>query len=855
MGEAARAEAAVACFHCGLDVPPGGRWRGDLLGERRDFCCGGCLAVAEAIAAGGLADYYRLRTALAATAAGNAATAAEDAATAAGNPARDDRYFDRGDLQETFVRRVGSHREVSLFIEGVRCPACLWLNERRLQAVPGVVEAVVPYAGETARVRWDPSRVSLGAILAAVRAIGYEARPIDARHREGLSEEAARRGAGRLVFAGAVGMMVMNLALAAYFLGGPDGAGRLPLWETFGRWASLAASALLLAYPGREFFAGARRDLRSRRAGMDVPIAIGLLAAWIGGAAATIAGTGPVYFDAIAMLVFFVLLARAFETRARLAAAAALDRFAVIRPARARRVDSGREVETAALDLAAGDAIRVFPGEVVAADAVVLEGTSSFDESIVTGEPAPRPRARGEALLAGSVNLDQPVLARVTRAGSDSTLGEVHRLLERGLASRPPSARMADRLAAGLVAAVLVIAAGTAAFWAFRDPARSLAAAVAVLIVTCPCALALATPLALAITAGRLLREGVLPARMAAIEGLAEADTAVFDKTGTLTRSALALESVSLVGGLTRAGALETAAALETGSPHPVARALRDAAGGERGVPARDVEYRPGAGIEGTVGESRWRLGSPEFALPGGPGSFDAGIAAERARGRVVACLTDGGGRAALFALAEELRPGAETLVAGLRRAGVRRTVLLSGDAAEPVGRIARMLGFDEWRAGMRPEDKLSWAGGRGHSERLLFVGDGLNDAPALAACGTSVSFEEAPALSRLTSDFVILGGGLDPLAAARRLARRCRRVLAQNVGWALAYNALFVPLAAAGRLPPWEAALGMSASSVVVVLNSMRLARGKPAPGRGARASGAREPAGSGRIRPTRAR
>ena len=816
MEGAARADApdtAAGCFHCGLAVPAGGRWRGEVLGRMCDFCCGGCLAIAEAIGGGGLADYYRLRTVSAPTA-------------GSGDAVDDDRFFDREDLQETFVRRVGPHREASLFIEGVRCPACLWLNERRLQAVPGVVEAVVPYAGTTARVRWDPSRVALGAILAAVREIGYEARPIDARHREGLSEEAARRDAASLVFAGVVGMMVMNLALAAYFMGVPDGAGRMPLWESFGRWAGLGASALLLAYPGREFFAGAWRDLRSRRAGMDVPIAIGLLAAWVGGAAATVAGRGPVYFDAIAMLVFFVLLARAFETRARLRAAAVLDRFAVIRPARARRVDAAGEVETAALDLAAGDVIRVFPGEVVAADAVLLEGTSAFDESVVTGEPAPRRRAPGDAVIAGSANLDQPVLARVTRAGSDSTLGEIHRLLERGLASRPASARMADRLAAGLVAVVLVLAAGAAAFWAFRDPSRSLAAAVAVLIVTCPCALALATPLALAVTAGRLLREGVLPARMAAVEELAAADTAVFDKTGTLTGPALVLESVSLAGGLGRAEALGIAAALEAGSSHPAGRALRASARAAPVVPC-GVERHPGMGVAGTLEGTRWRLGSPELAFPEGCGAFDSEIAAARARGRVVACLTDGASRFALFVLAEELRPGAETLVAQLRRAGIRRTVLLSGDAPEPVARIARALGFDEWRAGMRPADKLSWATGRRGSAPLLFVGDGLNDAPALAACGTSVSFEEAPALSRLTSDFVILGGSLAPLAAARRLARRCRRVLVQNVAWALAYNALFVPLAAAGLLPPWEAALGMSASSVVVVLNSLRLARG----------------------------
>ncbi len=806
--------APAACFHCGLPIPAEGRWRGTVLDEEREFCCGGCQAVALAISAGGLEEYYRLRTA--------------SALTATEQDGAGDRLLDREDLQESFVRRVGGHREASLYLDRVRCPACLWLIERSLSAEPGVVEASAGYAGQSARVVWDPSRTTLSKIRSAVRRVGYEARPFDPSHRSGIDAEAGRRGTARLVFAGVLGMMVMNLALAAYFLGGPDAAGRLPLWEQFGRWCALLASFVLLAYPGQDFFAGAWRDLRRGRAGMDTPIVLGLSAAWGGSAIATVRGSGPVYFDAIAMLVFFVLLARAFETRARLSSAAVLDRFAVVEPAAARRMDSeGRESEVAAVDLSPGDVVRVRAGEIVPADGTVLEGESSFDEAVLTGEPWPRPRGPGDPVVAGSCNRDQPVLFRVTRAGEASALGQIRRLLERGLASRPSFAELADRLAGRLVAVVLLLAAATAVFWALRDPGNALPAAVAVLLVTCPCALALATPVALSVAAGRLAGIGVLPARMAAIERLASADTAVFDKTGTLTRATPVLESVRTAGGLDPESARKIGAALEAASTHPIALALRAAPAVE--ASAKEVRADPeGQGFTGLVSGVRWWIGSPAYApAPAVAPELDAALASSRARSRLAAVLTDRAGRAALFTFGEELRDGAAMVLPELRRAGIRRAVLLSGDAPEAVERLGRSLGFDEALGAMTASAKLEWIRSRkGAGSRLLFIGDGFNDAPTLAAAGTSVSFAHSPQLSLLAADFVILGESLAPLAAARRIALLSRSLLVQNVVWALAYNFLAVPLAAIGLVPPWAAALGMSVSSIVVVANAMRLAR-----------------------------
>jgi Cu2+-exporting ATPase len=693
------------------------------------------------------------------------------------------------------------------------------LIEQHLRSQPGITEVTVAYASQTARVVWDPARAKLSAIRGAVRDIGYDAQPFDPAHRAHLEPEAARRGSARLVFAGAVGMMVMNLAIAAYVKGGPDAAGKLPLWETFARWCQLVGATVLLAYPGQDFFAGAWRDWKRRRVGMDVPIVLGLVVAWVGGAWATARGKGPVYFDAVAMLVFFVLLARAFETRARLRAAAVLDRFAVVRPATASRLDEdGLESTVSALELAPGDVVRVRPGEIVPADGILLEGESGFDEAVLTGEPWPRTRRTGDAILAGSCNRDQPVLLRVTNAGAASTLGEIRRLLERGLASRPPFAELADRLAGPLVAAVLAVSAATAVFWAVRNPSIALPATVAVLMVTCPCALALATPIALAVAAGRFASIGVLPARMAAIERLAIADTVAFDKTGTLTLPALVLEDVNGTG-VDRETALSVAAVLEAGSAHPIARAICTAAEQRphRPLPVGEGISHGSRGITGIVAGVRWWIGSPEFA----------GVAASRNDERIPVVLTDRDGRVAFFEFAEQLRPGAAGIVTDLRRERIRRAAILSGDARERVDRLAGSLEFDEARGEMAASDKLDWIRSREDAgARLLFVGDGLNDAPTLAAAGTSASFAEAPQLLLLSCDFVLMGNDLGALTLARRIARRSRRLLVQNVTWALAYNVVAVPLAAAGVVPPWAAALGMSASSLIVVANAMRLAR-----------------------------
>ena len=536
-----------------------------VTGKARAFCCHGCLAVARSIVDAGLEEYYEHRR--------------EKAVTADVVPeiVRKLGFYDHPTVQKSFVRNTKNTREASLLLENIRCAACLWLNERVLRGLDGVIDVDLDYASHHARVRWDPERIKLSEILESILNIGYVAHPYDATRREELNKIQEKRSIERLIFAGVIGMMVMNFAIAGYVMGLGDETGELSLWVRIGRWTSLFATTTLLAYPGQEFFIGAWRDLRNRRLGMDVPIVLGLSFAYLGSLHTTWSQSGEVYYDSIAMFVFLVLLARRIELRGRVRAADALDRVGKILPRLATRLDADGEHEVLVTDLVPGDHVRVRPGEIVPTDGRLIDGQSSFDESLLTGEPLPVARQPGDTLIGGTCNVDQAVIFQVEKDTGDSTVAEIHRLLMRGMREAPRYAVLAQRAAAWFVAVVLIIAAVTATTWLLIDPTLALPNTIAVLIVTCPCAFALATPVAAAIGVGRLADAGMLAVRSDAIEHLAQCDTFAFDKTGTLTLGELRVERLATFGDLDTAQAMALAAALEAQSEHPIGKALRHA--------------------------------------------------------------------------------------------------------------------------------------------------------------------------------------------------------------------------------------------------------------------------------------
>ncbi len=810
-----------ACFHCGLPVPdcpaPPSIY---VSGAERAFCCHGCQAVCKAIVGAGLEDYYRHRT---------------EAALSANRQTVPDflrhlDVYDRPEIQKDFVKTKDDWHEASLLLEGIRCAACLWLNERHLRRLPGVIDVGIDETLQRARVRWDPGRIKLSEILKAITEIGYIAHPYDVTRSQQLLQERKRRSAERIIFAGVVGMMVMNFSLATYFKGAADAQGQLPLWVIIGRWTSLMITASILAYSGQDFFVGAWRDLRNRRAGMDIPIVLGLTAAFAGSLYATIVTRGEVYFDSIAMFVFFLLLARRWEMRGRLLAADRLDRLAHAMPRTVRRLDEdGHCVEVPAGDLVADDQVRVLPGETLAVDGVLVTGSSSFDESLLTGEVSPVLRRPGDRVVAGAVNGEQPVVVRVTHGVQASTVSEIQRLAVQGLEQRPRYTALTEQAARWFVAAILVIASATALYWLWAEPARWLSSTIAVLIITCPCALALATPVALAVAAGRFVELGVLPLHMRALDGLAKSGVVAFDKTGTLTSGHLSIVSVLATADLDQSQCLCHAAALSVASEHPVARALRRAVP-KPGIVISDAGNVPGAGIHAVIAGEDWRLGSPAFAVGGGlpAPAVQATIEREQANGCTVSVLSSAQGVQAVISFTDLLRDGTEEMLLQLRALGVECLAILSGDTRTSVLRLGQQLKINDVQGEMSPLDKLQWISARQRAgQRVIMFGDGINDAPVLAAADASISFSDATDLANVSSDFLLLGNNISALADARQIARRTRRTITQNLLWAAAYNMLAVPLAAVGWIPPWGAAIGMSFSSLFVVLNSLRLQKG----------------------------
>lgn len=832
------------CFHCGLPLLAGTPAPHlDVLGESRAFCCHGCEAVCKAIVDAGLDDYYRHRE-------------SDSAADRQAVPEilQHLELYDRDDIQKDFVRSSDSDdwREASLLLEDIRCPACLWLNERHLRSLPGVIDVSLDDLTHRARVRWRPQQIQLSEILRAIADIGYIAHPYDSDRSDSLQQLREQRSVERLIFAGIGGMMTMNFSLATYLMPIELVNGQLPLWVSIGRWTSLLVSLLLLAYPGQEFFVSAWRDLKRAKIGMDLPIVLGLSAAFLGSLHATAFGHGEVYFDSIAMFVFLLLLARRWELKGKIQASNQLERISHSTPSTATRLDSnGEQQRVAAIDLQIGDRIQLLPGEALAVDGVLREGSSSFDEALLTGEATPVLRQVGDHVIAGSVNGDQPVVVEVRHAAQASAVSEIRRLVDQGLQQRPGYALLAERVASVFVVALLLLASATALFWLSADPGQWLPNTIAVLIVTCPCALALATPVSLAVSAGGFMRLGVLPLRMDALDSLALANMVVFDKTGTLTQGRPALALVEPQQGMARQAILDHAAALSSISEHPIARSLRQQPGvvpGGTELRLTQADNVPGGGIRARLNDQPWVLGSEQFVSDGGvqlDQPLQQRLQQLRAQGHSVSLLANSHGIQALLAFADPLRAGAKEMIDTLRRQGVQRFAILSGDSPASVQRLARQLDIDEALGDMSPSLKLEWINARqAEGQRLAMFGDGINDAPVLAAADVSLSCSDATDLANASSDFLLLGNDLRDLAAARQLARDTRRNIIQNLSWAAAYNLLAIPLAMAGWIPPWGAAIGMSASSLLVVMNALRLQRTVKTPASDAPAATLTEPA-----------
>lgn len=794
------------CWHCGEPLPadpPQAR----VAGVAHPVCCNGCRAVAEWIDELGLVDYYRLRSA----SASRAPDRAESAKSAAA--------FQRPELSRHFVRTDGEGKsEAIVLVEDVHCSACCWLIERTLRLLPGIDQVSVNAAARHARILYDGAKVSLATIVDAFARIGYRALPLDRAALDDSRRRETRDAQKRLAVAGFGAMQAMMYASALWF-GAFDGADVAT--RDFFRWLTLLVATPVVLYSAAPFISGARRLLASRRLGMDVPVALAVALIYAGSLFEVVTGGPDVWFESVSMFVFFLSVGRYLEMRARHRAGELSEALARLTPVFADRVEAdGSLLRVGAIELVPGDRVVVVDGASVPADAILESAECRVDEALLYGESSPAAMRRGDSLCAGSVVVGAPATMRVTRVGPDTVVAGIVALTARAASTRPRLAHEGERAAAGFVARVLLLAACTAIGWAIVDPGRAFAATVAVLVVACPCAFALAAPAAITRALAVLTGRGVLVVRPDALENLASITHVLFDKTGTLTEPWIAHERTIALRDIDRDMALVLAAALARGSRHTVARAFTAAA--PAGLPGVEVrESVAGRGIGGVIDGKRYRLGRVDYALSRDewPAGLDDAVV-----------LADDAGAIAAFHVDERIRPGARAAVDALIREGIH-VALASGDAKAKVMTAASNLGIADWAARQSPADKLAWVELlRANGARIAVVADGVNDAPMLAGADVAVAVGSAADAAQAASDIVITGQ-LGALPDARSLAREMLSTLRQNRRWALGYNLGAVPLAALGFVPPWLAAVGMSASSLVVVLNAMRIGRTSTAP------------------------
>jgi Cu2+-exporting ATPase len=777
----AAAGADAVCAHCGQPAPPG-----------RRFCCPGCAAAFETIQALGLGKYYASRVL--------------DPLARAPRPDVQERH----DLARHVITDAAGRHALTLAVDGLQCGACVWLIESVLARQPGVVQGRVNMTTRRLRLVWEGAAQEAGRLVQSVEALGYRLVPFDTACLSAAQERTARALLRALAVAGFAAGNVMLISIGTW-AGLVEGMG--PATRTLLQWVSALITLPAIAYAGMPFYRSAFAALRRGRTNMDVPVSLGVLLVSAMSVVQTLRGGLHIYFDSAATLLFFLLIGRVLDHRARGQARATAEQLLALRAADVAVVQPDGSLRRMVQEqVEPGARVLVGSGERIGVDGLIEQGETSLDASLVTGESLPAAAAPGARVFAGTLNLGPAITVRTLAAGQGTLLAECARLIEAAEARRNRYVVLADRIARRYAPAVHGAALLTFLYWYFLAGAgleHALLTAAAVLIITCPCALALAVPAVQVIATGALFRAGILLKSPTALERLAAVDTVVFDKTGTLTEPTLALATVP------EGDALPVAASLAAASRHPLARAL--AAAAPPVAAAEGVVEHAGAGLSLATPAGEIRLGSRAFC----------GDAVAPAASSAELWLSRPGQAPLRFGFDERLRADAAEIVARLSRDGLA-VLLASGDRAASVARVAAAAGIADWHAGLAPPDKVALierlrAGGR----RVLMVGDGLNDAPPLAAAEVSASPATAADIAQTVADIVFQGSRLAPVAQALAMARRARGAMRQNLALSFGYNAVMVPLAVAGFVTPWLAAAAMSSSSLMVMLNSLRLRAG----------------------------
>ncbi|GLS26255.1 heavy metal translocating P-type ATPase [Marinibactrum halimedae] len=801
---------SAGCYHCGLPVPNGSPFRAEISGEQQDFCCPGCQAVAQSIHSHGLDQFYQFRSQRNKKPSDNAIEYA---------------VYDLPAMQEEFVSVENNLATAQLLVEGMTCAACVWLIEHHLGQVNGVERARVNATSAKLSVSWLLDQVSLSKVMAAVAEVGYQVRPATEREADRLRQKDHRQALMRLGVAG-FGMMQVGMVSVGLYTGAAE------QWQLYLRWISFLLATPVVLYAARPFFEAAWRAIKQRQLVMDVPVSMAIGGAYLASCWATVTDTGEVYFDSVSMFTFFLLLGRFLEMRARHRNGHLLSRLAQLLPMVATRVMGEQEETVPRKALQVKDWVKIAVGDTVPCDGRVVSGESSLEESILTGEAAPVKKQVGDNVIAGTINRDAPLTVEVTATGHETKLSAIERLVENAAQHKPRQVAVADRLAGVFVAGVLVIAAFVGGYWWLTQPEDAFWIVLSILVVTCPCALSLATPAALTAAVGKLRSKGFLVTQGQILEGLDSIDTVVFDKTGTLTvGKPTVVSACDLVGqplhDEEKDEYLRLIAALESGSSHPIATAFSPWAGH---LTPSDQKVHTGDGVSGEVNGKQYRFGHALYALGGEEYPLDILPPIGNGQWLLLSQQTseqpDRWVARCWVCLADALREDAKAAVAQLQRQDVA-VELLSGDTSNQVQYIAQQLGIECATGSAKPEGKLRRIRKlQAQGKKVMVVGDGINDVPILSGANVSVAMNSATDLAQTRADSILLSDRLTLLPETLVFASRLKTTIRQNLTWALAYNGLALPLAAAGWVPPWAAAIGMSASSLIVVLNALRLGR-----------------------------
>ncbi len=784
-----------SCYHCGEDVPANTDFEVEILGEVREMCCPGCQTVAQTILDSGLVSYYQYRT----SSAEKAELVPEQLQALI--------HYDNEDVQSEFVRNRDNISEVTLSLEGVSCAACAWLIEKQVSGIKGIVSIRVNTTTNRALLAWDKTQVKLSELLSVIHKLGYKAAPFEADQQEASYHRMMKQYLYRLGIAGLATMQVMMLAVALYL----EVFGDLePEFKSYFRWVSLIFATPVLLYSALPFYLNAWRSIKGRTLGMDVPVSVALVCAYVASLVATITEQGEVFFESISMFTFFLLVGRFLEMRARRKAAAASGNLLKLIPAIATTLN-GEQIPVKTLKV--GDRIRVLPGEHIPADGKVITGRVHIDESMLTGESVHVVKKEGDAVYAGTLNGDESFELEVTSSKADSMISNIVRLQDEAQHSKPKIAEIADVVARYFVGAILIISAGTWFYWHQTKPDDAFWIMLSVLVATCPCALSLATPTALTCATSRMGNFGILLRKGHVFETLCKVNHLVVDKTGTLTKGDIEISATSVFGQLSKAQYLAIAAALEAHANHPIARSFLGYSSDEFSV--SDVKNIIGSGIEGLWDDKVVKIGNASYV-----------VGENRDESNAVYLSVDNE-HVATFYYRDPIRKESPAFIQRFAQAGIK-TTLLTGDSVQNALPVANEIGIDHVVASAKPEDKLAYLKNLEDGEITMMVGDGINDAPTLAGAHLSVAMGGGTDVAKASADMTLLGDNLEKLLEARELALRTRKIIRENLAWSLGYNLLILPLAVAGLVAPYVAVVGMSASSIIVVSNSLRLLKEK---------------------------